>query len=463
MKKKAVSIIMAVIMCLGFIGVFEPTMVSANTMPTQEEAVAWARAQGEQRVRHVEGNRYGAQCVAFTRAYLRILWGAYQPRGHAITLAGHHWPAGWTYIPAYAGMIPQPGDIFITRGVTHHGHVGIVLESTATHATIADQNATADWNLTVGAPAAIRNITWGTNSNHLVGIVRPLFAEPGIIMYVNRANAPLRPNPYQNSGETRRLQIGTQIRVVESMRNSHNNLWHRLIDGGWIYSGNVSTPTTMFVARNNAPYRPEPYARSGERGRLNTGASISVLRSTVNTENNRWYLLTNGNWMYSGNLSLTRPNSAPENGTFVISSVATPSHRLNVRSYKPPARGNNVTIAPSYTSRLGSRYISTSTWRLERDGDAWIIWSSTPNINLNAARNVSAINGTNVNVWNWVAENTQRWIIQDRGNGQFSIASQSNPYVVLAVTGARDSIEQYNVTMAYFNGCLSQLWTFSRQ
>ena len=146
---------------------------------------------------------------------------------------------------------------------------------------------------------------------------------------------------------------------------------------------------------------------------------------------------------------------------YIISSVARPSYRLNVRSYNPPARGNNVTIAHSYYNTRGPRYISTTTWRLEYNFYAWIIWSTTPGINLNAARYHRAINNTNVNVWNWVGEVTQRWYIRDMGNGQFALLSQSNPYLAITVTGSRDSIGQYNVTMAYFDGRPTQLWTFT--
>ena len=143
------------------------------------------------------------------------------------------------------------------------------------------------------------------------------------------------------------------------------------------------------------------------------------------------------------------------NSNFVIANVGIPSHVLNVRSWNPPARGITVTVAPYYTG-----FHVTQNWRLERTGDAYIVHSTTPGIILNAARDHQAINGTNVNTWDWVNENTQRWIIRELDNSNFVLLSQSNTNVALTVSGARDNIDQANVTMQYYTGDASQQWTF---
>ena len=322
-----------------------------------------------------------------------------------------------------------------------------------------------------GTTYALLGATWihiEVNS----GPVVESFRFPGIF-HTTAESTPLRHVFYGNETIIANAPVGTELTILEARYNTHGNEWF-LLDDIWVYSGNfMRLPANIarrlghtHIARGieaGVPIRHTLYADGDILGHVPMGTFVQVAEERLNTRGNLWLRLEL--WVYSGNLSATKPvpTSTIENGIFAISSVAIPSHRLNVRSYNPPARGNNVTIAPSYTSRLGPRYVSSSTWRLEQDGDAWIIWSTTPNINLNAFRNVTAIHGTNVNVWSWVAENTQRWIIQDRGNGQFSIASQSNPHVVVSVTGAEDRIEQHNVTMAYFSGCTTQLWTFVRQ
>lgn len=59
-----------------------------------------------------------------------------------------------------------------------------------------------------------------------------------------RADAPVRPRPYNTGTYNRRYaRIGSTIRVDMRGVNTQGNVWYRVVGGGWIYSGNVSAAT----------------------------------------------------------------------------------------------------------------------------------------------------------------------------------------------------------------------------
>ncbi|MCL2407719.1 MAG: peptidoglycan DD-metalloendopeptidase family protein [Defluviitaleaceae bacterium] len=291
------------------------------------------------------------------------------------------------------------------------------------------------------------------------GYLNPLnFVRIGWIipqMYVSIDMAPVRPEPYAASGEIYSLHFGRCVNIYESHYNSHNNLWH-LTPYGWIFDGNLSFPTTMYITRDDAPIRPRPYQEYdyNPESRLNTGSEVQVLRRIINTRNNVWYQLISGSWVYSGNLSYTRPLATIANGIYRIRSVASPSRVMGVSTWGLPTLNDNVTIFDD----VGNG--PTQHWRLESRGDAFVLHTSVSPLVLNAHRNNYAIAGTNVNVRNYASgASTQLWVIQDFGNGQFAIASQSNPNLVLTIAGTGNSAR---ISTQLFNGSSSQLWIFER-
>ena len=173
-------------------------------------------------------------------------------------------------------------------------------------------------------------------------------------MFISRDYAPVRANPYQDGIELERLQIGTEIEVIDSIRNTKGNFWFNICpDGAWIYSGNVTYDLTSledctighsFDARgfciscgeeyelniiqmertlfeienaNNiltTPARVRPYANEDEIReplRLVEGTEIIVNASARNERNNLWYRFeyisgtgeTQYFWVYSGNVN----------------------------------------------------------------------------------------------------------------------------------------------------------------
>lgn len=144
--------------------------------------------------------------------------------------------------------------------------------------------------------------------------------------------------PYSNnSTNVRILSYGTQVTVVGSVKNTDGNTWYKMSDGKWIFSGNVEkyTPsltcvhsykggicktckyewpywnnvssmsaTVYKVTRDGAPIWNRPYSNnSSQVATRNTGALVTVVGQVKNTDGNYWYKLSNGNWIYSGNVA----------------------------------------------------------------------------------------------------------------------------------------------------------------
>ena len=138
-------------------------------------------------------------------------------------------------------------------------------------------------------------------------------------------------------------------------------------------------------------------------------------------------------------------------GTFVFNNVGAPSRLLGVSTWGAPAARNNITIFDDVDNE------PTQHWRLERRGNAFLFRPGASSLVMNAYRNNYAVAGTNVNVFNYHAgARTQLWVINPLGNGQFSIASQSSPNLVLTAAGTGNSAR---ISMQPFTNTASQRWT----
>jgi uncharacterized repeat protein (TIGR02543 family) len=67
------------------------------------------------------------------------------------------------------------------------------------------------------------------------------------------------------------------------------------------------TPTTLYTAKSNVPIRRNPFDTDPIINYLSTqNISVTVDARTTNSSGNVWYRLSNGNWIFSGNLSTKR-------------------------------------------------------------------------------------------------------------------------------------------------------------
>ena len=157
------------------------------------------------------------------------------------------------------------------------------------------------------------------------------------MFYVTSYDAPIRARPYSPDNILHRLPQGTAIPVNGAGINSMNNRWYRLSDGLWIYSGNISRThpnidpcrthnyddrgfcsvcfaefiiaiipiaNAGFVTINdNVPVRARPYAPDEILERLPIGVTVIIDGRGLNSIGNRWYRLSDGRWIYGGNIS----------------------------------------------------------------------------------------------------------------------------------------------------------------
>lgn len=162
MKKRLVSLLLAVVLCSGMI----PAAMAADRSgdPTVEETLEWLL--GLDGTYYDLDDRYGAQCSDFVAAYMNWLREGIPYSGRYLVYNAYYFPtvAGWEpgvweVIPNTPELVPQPGDIFVTKGGSSYGHTGVVISSTVSRATVIDQNS-INSNFVTGHAAYLHDITW---------------------------------------------------------------------------------------------------------------------------------------------------------------------------------------------------------------------------------------------------------------------------------------------------------------
>ena len=180
--KRTVSVLLTIIMILSVIVVAPFTVNGASCVKTQSESIAWLNAQ--EGARYNLDNAWGSQCSDFASAYINyVLYDNPTSGGFNVYDAKDYsnknlYPSDWEVFENDIAFVPQPGDIFITKGNTSHGHIGVVIASTENYATIVDQNGMGDWSLEYGSPAHIHNITWTSSGIWCpTYFIRPKFSD----------------------------------------------------------------------------------------------------------------------------------------------------------------------------------------------------------------------------------------------------------------------------------------------
>ena len=163
--------------------------------------------------------------------------------------------------------------------------------------------------------------------------------------------------------------VGTVLKVVGSTTNSAGNLWYKLSDGYWVFSGNVTKhnhaytggictgiscgyeyPYTVssfsgtFVVTNSAGAKiwKRPYSNNSTHIRTDAKNKVlTVTAKTTNADGNLWYKLSDGYWVYSGNVTQRFTISYNLNGgkgSFSSQTVLKGS-KLTIPSAKPSKVG----------------------------------------------------------------------------------------------------------------------------
>ena len=162
--------------------------------------------------------------------------------------------------------------------------------------------------------------------------------------------------PY-SSGDSKRVYIADKnasLSVVAKVTNSSGDLWYKLTDGNWVYSRNVRitdyNPNDVEAIKKSAVVTSwganiwsRPYS-SDDSKRVyiaDKNASLGVVAKVTNSSGDLWYKLTDGNWVYSGNVRITDYNLSDVEA--IKKSVVVTSWGANIWS-KPYSSGDSCVI-----------------------------------------------------------------------------------------------------------------------
>lgn len=165
----------------------------------------------------------------------------------------------------------------------------------------------------------------------LVGL-KPNASAATTYYQTSKADVPIWSAASSSSTKKRTIATtGTVLKVTGSTVNSAGNLWYKLSDGTWVYSGNVKKHTHSYneggICKGIAcgyewPYTitsisgtyqvtntsggkvwSRPYSNNSTNTKtLAYKATVSVTGKTTNMPGNLWYRISGGGWIYSGNV-----------------------------------------------------------------------------------------------------------------------------------------------------------------
>ena len=118
-----------------------------------------------------------------------------------------------------------------------------------------------------------------------------------------------RKGPYEDTDVVAKYNEGDIVFVAASLVNKWGNTWYRLEDNSYVYSGDVDkvtfTETTvgkLYKFNKNDESRKWPYESSKLVKSYYRGSVVTVSANLKNTSNNLWYKLSDGSYVYSGDL-----------------------------------------------------------------------------------------------------------------------------------------------------------------
>ena len=196
--------------------------------------------------------------------------------------------------------------------------------------------------------------------------------------------------PY-SSGDSKIIKAEPKtaaLSVIAQVRNSTGGLWYRLANGGWIYSKNVNErifdPADVIAYKRSATVivpgviniwgQPSTKAPSTLTRTAAYQTKLNVVAKYTTPSGDLWYQLTDGNWVYSGNVRITDYNPADVQKVNKIVTVT--SWGANVWS-KPYSSGDSKvvkTVAKGANLKIDGQ-VRNSTyglWYHLADGSGWI-------------------------------------------------------------------------------------------
>lgn len=221
----------------------------------------------------------------------------------------------------------------------------------------------------------------------------------------NKSDVPIWSQASSKSSKRDVLPYGTVLRVTGSTVNSSNNLWYRLDNGNWVFSGNVTKhshsynnggyctgrncgyewPYTIYSASgtyqvtntNGAKIWSRPYSNNSTHYRTSGyGSVLSVNARTTNREGNVWYRLTDGSWVFSGNIkqrfSITfnaNGGSAAPATQYVLKDTS-----FTLTSQKPTRNGYVFKGWATSSTATTAKYFGGKSYKLSGNVSFYAVW-----------------------------------------------------------------------------------------
>jgi uncharacterized repeat protein (TIGR02543 family) len=130
----------------------------------------------------------------------------------------------------------------------------------------------------------------------------------------------------------------------------------------------IITAQQRFTTRDSAPIRERPYNDGSEIRRTGaTGEALNVTGRGTNTRDNLWYSVEGGGWIYSGNISITRPPTASP--TPNPTPAPTPAAPRTVTIHYNANGGTNAPSSHNVTSDANGTIIFTIPNRIPSRSD----------------------------------------------------------------------------------------------
>ena len=220
-----------------------------------------------------------------------------------------------------------------------------------------------------------------------------------------KADVPIWSAASSSSTQIRKIATtGTVLKVIGSTRNSAGNIWYQLNDYTWVFSGNVTNHYHAYhggyctgnscgyeypltISGHSATYTvtntegakiwSRPYSNNSSLGWIAPyGTVYSVVAQTKNADGNYWYQLSNGYWVYSGNVTRTYTVSYNANGGSGAPSAQSflSGKSVTLSSSKPTRSGYSFKGWSTSSSASSASYTSGKTYSFSGNVNLYAVW-----------------------------------------------------------------------------------------
>ena len=289
--------------------------------------------------------------------------------------------------------------------------------------------------------------------------------------YAKKDGVIVRSRPYASGNIIKTLKRTETLYVIGQSYNSVGNLWFKLSDGNWVYSNDVERAVTAkctshtydssgyctkckaeypinFTAKNetfytnkdDVPIRSRPYSSNSIIVSIPKGTQVDVIGSGKNSIGNLWYKIEDGTWIYSENLTKTKPTNATTRTVTIKYDANGGSSAPSSHSMTKDSSGTaKFTLSSTKPTRSGYTFLG---WRLDNSSAYGI---DSPGQSITISLGSPTNNATLTYYAQWEADSANYTITYDANGGSGAPAQQTKtadvPLVLSSVKPTRTGYE----------------------